>query len=122
MYLRTIVSPYVFSTTVTIVEDEFGDVARLTVCNLEDNIVDPIVLENSIIAVKQPCWTKLVEGGYHIRVDHPSDLIVLSSDDESIPEHWRRSEEIDPSKDATAWKKEGDIMFLKKQFRKALKE
>lgn len=119
--LRTITSPYVYSNTVTIAEDEHGDVARLTVCNLEDNMVDPILTEGSIIAVKQPCWSELVDGGYHVRVDHPSDLVRLESNARSIiPKGWRSKEKIDQSKDAMQWKKEGDMMFLKKRFRGAL--
>ena len=36
-----------------------------------------MITEGSVLAVKQPCWTKLVGGGYHIRVDHPSDVVLL---------------------------------------------
>lgn len=120
MLLRSIASPYIYSSTVTIVEDERGDAARLTISNLEDNMVDPIIPEGSILVAKQPCWTRLADGGYHIRVDHPSDLMLLTSNDESIPEAWRPMNKVDKSKDAIVWKKEGDMFFLKKQFRKAL--
>ncbi|KAF2684893.1 SET domain-containing protein [Lentithecium fluviatile CBS 122367] len=120
LLLRTITGPYVYSNTVTVAEDENGDVARLTVCNLEDNMIDAIVAEGSIVAVKQPCWNELVDGGYHIRVDHPSDLVLLEPGDALVPSKWRKKEKVDQSRDATQWKKEGDMMFLKKRFRKAL--
>lgn len=120
LLLRTIASPYVWSSTVTVVEDATGEVARLTVYNLEDNFIDPIVTEGSIVAVKQPCWTRLVDGGYHIRVDHPSDLEVLKPDDEHVPETWRSEAVVSTDIDANRCKKDGDMMFLKKRFRRAL--
>lgn len=120
LIVRTITSPYVYSSTVTIAEDENENATRLTICNLEDNMVDPIVTAGSILAIKQPCYSKLVDGGYHIRVDHPSDLVVLEPNDVIVPERWRQIQETSPSKDASQWKKEGDMMFLKKRFRKAL--
>lgn len=104
----------------TIVEDENGDVAKLTIGNLEDSPVDPITTEDSILAVKQPSWSKIGEADYHIRVDHPSDLVLLDPEDDLVPKAWRRNDKIDAAKDASQWKKEGDMLFLKKKFRKAL--
>lgn len=112
--------PYVYSSTFTIVEDENGDVAKLTVGNLEDNQVDPIVAEGSIIVVKQPCWSRLGDSDYHIRVDHPSDLDLLKPGDALIPTKWKQKSAKTLTKDASQWKKEGDMMFLKKKFRQAL--
>ncbi|KAL5389800.1 hypothetical protein DPSP01_002289 [Paraphaeosphaeria sporulosa] len=120
LLLRTITAPYVWSSTVTVAEDETGDVARLTVCNLEDNVVDPIVTEGTILAIRQPCWTRLVDGGYHIRVDHPSDLVLLQPNDDLVPEAWRDDDGQNFKGDAAQCKKEGDMMFLKKRFRQAL--
>ncbi|KAJ4344790.1 uncharacterized protein N0V89_012534 [Didymosphaeria variabile] len=119
-YFGLLRPPYVWSSTITVAEDETGDVARLTVRNLEDNVVDPIVTEESIIAIRQACWTRLVDGGYHVCVDHPSDLVLLEADDDLVPESWRNEIESNPSKDAAQCKKDGDMMFLKKRFRKAL--
>ncbi|PVI03785.1 SET domain-containing protein, partial [Periconia macrospinosa] len=119
-FFRTVAVPYVYSSTVTIVEDEDGDVAKLTVGNLEDSPVDPILTEGSIIAIKQPCWSRLGDSDYHIRVDHPSDLVILRPEDALVPKAWRRKEQIEAFKDAAQLKKEGDMMFLKKKFRRAL--
>lgn len=118
--LRTITDPYIYSSVVTIVEDEFGDAARLTVCNPEDSMIDPIIQYGSIVAIRQPCWSRIPQGGYHIRVDHPSDLVFLDQGDEAVPQKWRKNELLDASKDAAEWKKEGDMMFLNKRFGKAL--
>lgn len=76
--------------------------------------------EGSIIAIRQPCWTRLVDGGHHIRVDHPSDLVLLGPDDDLVPETWKNEEGLISNTDATQCKKDGDMMFLKKRFRQAL--
>ncbi|KAF2440987.1 SET domain-containing protein [Karstenula rhodostoma CBS 690.94] len=120
LLLRTITTPYVWSSTVAVVEDETGDVARVTVWNLEDNVVDPIVTKGSIIAIRQPCWTRLVDGGHHIRVDHPSDLVLLRPDDDLVPETWWNDEDLVTNRDPGQCKQDGDMMFLKKRFRQAL--
>jgi hypothetical protein len=118
--LRTLTEPVVHSSSVTIVEDEHGDVARLTVCNLEDSMNDPVLPKGSVLAIKQPCWGIAPNGGYYIRVDHPSDLVVLVTMDKKVPVSWRERDQAKASKSAVDWKKEGDMMFLKKKFRKAL--
>jgi hypothetical protein len=118
--VRTVTDSYVHSSSITIIEDENGDVARLTVCNLEDSIIDPVLTKGSVLAVKQPCWSVIPDGGYHIRVDHPPDIVLLDSDRERVPTMWKELENPKNTKTATEWKKEGDIMFLKKKFRKAL--
>lgn len=117
---RTVTDPYVYSSTVTIVEDEFGDTARLTVCNLEDSMNDPIISRDSILAIKQPCWSMISSGDYEIRIDQPSDLVFLAPDDTVIPGPWRTIKNNDVAEDYTRLKKEGDMMFLKKRFRQAL--
>lgn len=43
--LRAIAHPYVYSSSIAIVEDESGYVARLTVCNLEDSLSDSFLVK-----------------------------------------------------------------------------
>jgi hypothetical protein len=121
MFVRSIVDPYVFSSSITIVEDENGDVARLTVCNIDDLWIDPVIDKGAILAIKQPCWSVVSHGGYHIRVDHPSDLILLDPASDMIPSAWKSAERIDSTSTAEEYKIEGNMMFLKKKFRKALR-
>lgn len=120
MFVRSIVDPYVFSSSVTIVEDENGHVARLTVCNVEDLWIDPVIEKGAIMAIKQPCWSSVSHGGHHIRVDHPSDLLLLKPDNDIIPPAWKSKELFDSIRSAEQWKTEGNMSFLKKRFRKAL--
>jgi hypothetical protein len=117
---RTIAEPYVYSSSITIVEDYNGDVARLTVCNIDDSMNDPMFPIGTILAVKQPCWSAVPSGGYHIRVDHPSDIVFLETTDDTVPSAWKNATSIHNSKVAISWKEEGDKMFLEKRFRKAL--
>ncbi|KAH7401742.1 hypothetical protein DE146DRAFT_735078 [Phaeosphaeria sp. MPI-PUGE-AT-0046c] len=118
--VRAITDPYVYSASITVVEDENGDVARLTVCNLEDSFFDPVLARESIMVVRQPCWTITPDGSYHIRVDHPSDLLLLDSSNKIVPSTWRCKEEYSVKKTSVGWKEEGDTNFLNKKFREAL--
>ena len=119
LLVRTITDPYVYCSSVTIVEDKTGAVARLTVCNLEDSKIDPILPIDSVLAIKQPTWTRAPGGSYYIRVDHPSDLVCLDPEDEEVPSPWRKVQEVAPPNKVASYKREGDMMFLKKKFRKA---
>jgi hypothetical protein len=56
--LRTIAEPYIYSNTITIVEDANCKVARLTVCNLEYSPSDSVIPQGSLLGVKQPCWSQ----------------------------------------------------------------
>jgi hypothetical protein len=118
--VRSIVDPYVYSSSITVVEDERGGVARLTVCNLEDLWIDPVINREAVIAIKQPCWSPVSNGGYHIRVDHPSDLVLLDPTSELVSLIWKPTEKVERARTAEEWKTEGSTMFLKKKFRRAL--
>jgi hypothetical protein len=120
LVLRTITDPYVYSSTVTIAEDEAGDAARLTICNLDDSVDDPVVPKGLILAIKQPCWSKVPGGGYHIRVDHPVDVVILDPSDKRAPPAWRQDSEAQLCKDFGIQMKKASDMVLKKRFRRAL--
>lgn len=120
LLVRSIVDPYVYSSSITVVEDERGGVARLTVYNLEDLWIDPVITKEAVIAIKQPCWSPVSNGGYHIRVDHPSDLVLLDPTSKLVPLIWKPTEKVEMARTAEEWKTEGSLMFLKKKFRRAL--
>lgn len=118
--VRTITEPYVYSASITVVEDEDGDVARLTVCNMEDSFFDPVLSKDSMMAIRQPCWSITADGSYHIRVDHPSDFFLLEPSSKMVPSAWQREIVGRGKKTSTYWTKEGDSNFLNKRFREAL--
>ncbi|KAL6709652.1 hypothetical protein ACN47E_001080 [Coniothyrium glycines] len=121
LLLRAVTTPYVYSSTITIVEDAAGNTARLMACNLEDSLLDSIITKGSILLLKQPCWTKAADAVYHIRVDHPSDLTILDPHDTRIPSSWRQPISSEGGRDLATLRREGDMMFLKKKFFKARK-
>lgn len=118
--VRIITDPYVFSATVTLIEDERGDAARLTVCNLDDSVTDPVLPQGIIIGIKQPCFTLLPDGTSHIQVDHPSDIVEMDEDDPEVPQYFKSSVEGQQF-DSSFWLKEGDAMFLERKYRFAHK-
>lgn len=122
LLVRTIVEPYVHSSCITIAEDEVGNAARVTICNFEDSSHDPMIPLGSILVIKQPCWSRLPGGDYHIRVDHPSDLLILDQDAAIVPAALNDSRRGALKIIDCDWKKRGDTMFLEKRFRKALEE
>jgi hypothetical protein len=120
LVVRTIADPYVHSSSISIVEDEHGAVARLTICNIEDSSNDPVFSVGTILAIKQPCWSRLPRGGYHMCVDHPSDIVFVDTTCDMVPSAWKDTANEVETKTASLWRKEGDKMFLEKKFRKAL--
>ncbi|KAL2285063.1 hypothetical protein FJTKL_08583 [Diaporthe vaccinii] len=68
------------------VEDQNGDVDRVALYNVPINkSMGRLLPNNAIVAVKEPYYTSTIDGGALIRIDHPSDLIQLSSDSSLIP-------------------------------------
>lgn len=68
------------------VEDENGNVDRVALYNFPINkSIDRILPKNTIVAIKEPYYTSIMDGGVLIRVDHPSDLIQLRSYSSFIP-------------------------------------
>jgi hypothetical protein len=120
LVVRTIVNPYVHSSSISIVEDEHGAVARLTIYNIDDSMNDPVFPVGMTLAIKQPCWSTLPRGGYHICVDHPSDIIFVDTTCDMVPSTWKDTANKVETNTASVWKAEGDNMFLEKNFRKAL--
>ena len=120
LIVKAITPPYIHSATVVVVEDDMGETARLTLWNLEDTIVDPVISEHDILVIKQPCWTRLTDGGFHLRVDHPSDFAKLDSADPLVPGLWRTEPKPLGKRPAKEWKSIGDMHFLQKRFRTAL--
>lgn len=72
------------------------------------------------MAVKQPCFSRTANGDFHIRVDHPSDIVGLETSSEMIPNAWKEGPSVQKSLTASKCKWEGDTMFLKIFFWKAL--
>ena len=97
------------ATVISIVEDEIGDVVKLQLYKLDEDIQSAVgvIPEGRVCIIKEPWYKMMADGGYGIRVDHVSDVLWLPKADERMPLKWRpRSENIDMS--ATEMKNNGN--------------
>ncbi|KAJ3157087.1 hypothetical protein HDU89_002497 [Geranomyces variabilis] len=93
----------------TVVVDENGAAERLGVYNFPATVAaTEICPENAVFAIKEPYLKQSADGGVTIRVDHPSDLVVLDKDSPLIPLQWKS--EI-PQKSALDLKAQGNLAF-----------
>lgn len=108
--LRLICPPSRMQAVISIAEDEAGDAVIFSLYQQEPEVVRPadeILRENSVIIVKEPYFKVVGGGGYGIRVDHPTDVVWLADDDESIPQQWR-SKAVTKAKSAEQCATEGN--------------
>ena len=91
--LLRVATPTVTMTAVmTIMEDEKDDGVMFQLYQQEDEDHRPgeeTVQIQHVCIVKEPYFKVMNDGGYGLRVDHLSDVIWLSRDDERIPRGWR---------------------------------
>lgn len=112
MIVKTISDAYRGVASVSVVEDEHGNVDKIAVYNHSDTSMLFNLPEGCTVAVKEPYY-KCNSGGeddYMICVDQPSDVLLLTSNDPVIPGPLRR----EVSRTAEEWKKAGDEAFLEK--------
>jgi len=102
------------------VQDAHGGFDRLALYN-EDPNLDPSQLlpMGAIIAIKEPLYKVAADGGYTIRVDHPSDIVFLHATDTRVPSAFALGTS-DPSKHVLEWMQLGTVAFSKKDYLNAL--
>ena len=102
------------------IEDVNGDVDRLALYNCDPNLKPQQLLpKGTVFAIKEPFYKGTADGGYSIRIDHPSDLVQFQPTDASIPSSLApRIVSLDTS--ATDWKKDGNAAYVKKEYLTAL--
>lgn len=98
------------------IEDGKGNVDRLALYNgdpkLDRNAVLP---KGAIFAIKEPFYKATVDGGYIVRVDHPSDLIQLRASHHMVPSGLSTSPE-NQYNDALGWKVKGNNAYKHRQY------
>ena len=107
--LRAITPPLRMAATILIVEDGTGDVVKLQLYKLGEDILSAVdvIPEGRVCIIKEPWYKMMVDGGYGIRVDHVSDVLWLPKADERMPLKWRpRSASIEMT--ATEMKNNGN--------------
>lgn len=118
--LRTIGPPSKSGAVMNAVEDENGGCDLVQLYNM-DEARDPrkILPEGQVLIVKEPFYKSNIAGGTSIRVDHVSDVIFLSPDDNQVPLKWQ-SRIIPVNKTAMDWKEEGNTLFRDGEFHEAI--
>ncbi|TKA40959.1 hypothetical protein B0A54_07871 [Friedmanniomyces endolithicus] len=93
-----------------------GGVDRLAVYNTHPTTpIEQILPKHALFALREPFYKATVDGGYTIRVDHPSDLIRLQAGDERVPAAFcPRLVELD--KEAGGLKAEGNAAYGRKEY------
>ncbi|CAD0112989.1 unnamed protein product [Aureobasidium uvarum] len=76
-----------------------------------------VVPEGTVVTVKEPFYHMEDDGRYVLRVDHPSDMVVLGQSHKLYPEQWRDREETQMT--ALDWKLEGDKAFDRDEYPEA---
>lgn len=102
------------------VEDENGGCDLVQLYNM-DETRDPrkILPKGQVFIVKEPFYKLNIAGGTSIRVDHVSDVIFLSPDDNRVPLKWQPR--ITPANKTTMdWKEEGNTLFRNGEFHEAI--
>lgn len=119
LIVRAFCEPNLMVSIQNAVEDELGDVDRLAIYNLlpttEANDVLP---QGAIVAVKEPYYKLTADGGPFVRVDHPTDFVLLKPGNSIIPHAFDNYiKQIGQS--ATRLKEEGNSKFQRSEFQAA---
>jgi len=90
--VRSITPADRMTAVMAIVEDENRDVIMLQLYYQEEENIRPaddILGEGTVLIVKEPYLKLMSDGDYGLRIDHPSDLIHISEDDQRFPSCWQ---------------------------------
>ncbi|KAK4888300.1 hypothetical protein LTR27_012795 [Elasticomyces elasticus] len=90
LLLRTIGHPLSELAIKNAVEDDRGNVDVLEVYNIHNSVPPESLLpKGAVVAIKEPLYEEISDGKYCIRVDHPSDLVLLSGVEGYVPAPFR---------------------------------
>lgn len=104
-------------TVQTAIDDEHGMAERLVVHNIHPAIAaNQLLPQDAIIAIKEPYSTLGPDGATVIKIDHPSDLMLVSRFDQRVPACWRASD----AATAAECKEPGDAAAKRKSHLEAL--
>ncbi|KAK5682701.1 hypothetical protein LTS10_005831 [Elasticomyces elasticus] len=116
LILRTFGLPQRIQAVQNAVEDAKGNVERLGLYNTDPKLTPEQSLPRGVvIAVREPFYKATMDGGYTIRVDHPSDLVRLPAGHESIPAAFA-SRLVELGLPTEGFKMSGNAAYAKKDF------
>lgn len=92
LFLRSMTPPWRMTAIMAVMEDQHGDAIQIQLYQHEDEKVRKaveIVDVGTIMIVKEPYFKVMGDGGYGLRVDHLSDVVILKETDERVPDVWK---------------------------------
>lgn len=120
--LRAVTTAIRMASIQTVMEDEKNEVVKVSLYQ-QDEEVDRTAVDilpvNTVLIIKEPYLNILGDADYALRVDHVSDLIWFSENDEKVPLEWR-SGTYDQEKSADNWKQEGNDAMNAKNYHGAV--
>jgi len=118
LLLRVFCQPFRKSAVVAAIEDETRDVDRLVLYHTREVLrAFEVLPEGSVVTIKEPFYHMEEDGRYALRVDHPSDMVVLDHCHKLCPEQWQNREETQMT--ALSWKLEGDRAIAREKYLEA---
>ncbi|KAG9730506.1 SET domain-containing protein, partial [Aureobasidium melanogenum] len=118
LLLHVFCQPFRKAAVMAAVEDETGDVDRVALYHTKEALrAFEVVPEGTVVTVKEPFYHLEEDGRYVLRVDHPSDMVVLEQHHKLYPEQWQNREEIQLT--APEWKREGNKAFVREEYPEA---
>lgn len=111
LFVRAIDTALRVAAVHSIVQDNTGIADRLALYNTDVAArAEDLLPEDAILAIKEPYYMAYANRSYSLRVDHPSDLVQLSSLDTRVPGGVSASL-VGFDKSALDWKKEGNVAY-----------
>ena len=122
LLVRSVTPQDRMNAVMAIVEDEKGDVLMVQLYHQEDDAdgrAEDILFKGMVLILKEPYLKLMSDGNYGLRVDHLSDVVFLSANDERTPRSWQR-ELAEHGGTALAWKTKGNHHFNTSAYRSAI--
>lgn len=102
-------------------EDPTGNVDRLALYNEDPTIpAEELLPQGVVVAVKEPYYKATADGGYTIRIDHPSDMTVFHDVGPFVPLPFALPMLKLIKTPATNLKADGNNAYLRKEYRASL--
>jgi tetratricopeptide (TPR) repeat protein len=129
---RTIKDPYYMAGMLTVVQDSNDELENLSLYNFSDNyLLEPKVLlpKHSILIIKEPYLKSMLNApdNFHIRVESPTDLIILSEMDydekyaKYFLEKWSEAGSSEQNQTFEDLNRKGNAFFVEQSYHLAIR-
>lgn len=122
LVVKTFCEPNAFTTCsiLNAIEDGNGDVDRVDLRYIAFvESPERIMPKNAILAIKEPYYKSAFDGGTLVRVDQPSNLILLKPGNDLVPRSWMPDTSAHTSLTAAQLKEKGNTAFRRHDWKEA---